>query len=48
MKMCQDIVHSNEEKTPNKKGNNINDEEKYIEKLKDFKCYPMKYFFKKY
>ena len=48
IKMCQDIIHSNEDKTQNKKNNNINDEEKYIEKLKDFKCYPMKYFFKKY
>ena len=49
IKMCQDLVCSNEEKIQNKKSGNINDgEDKCIEKLKQFKCYPMKYFFKTY
>ena len=48
IKMCQDIVKSSEDKIEKKKSNTINEEEKYIEKLKNFKCYPMKYFFKKY
>ena len=47
IKMCQDLLNNNDNKNQNKKiKNNIN--ENNIEKLKDFKCYPMKYFFKKY
>ena len=49
IKMCQDLVYSNEDKIQNKKSGNINNgEDKCIEKLKQFKCYPMKYFFKTY
>ena len=51
IKMCQDLVNHKEDIIQNKKQNNninINNDEKYIEKLKEFKCYPMKYFFKKY
>ena len=49
IKMCQDLVNNNNDNIQIKKSNsNINNEDKYIEKLKEFKCYPMKYFFKKY
>jgi SNF2 family DNA or RNA helicase len=49
IKMCQDLVCSNEDKIQNKKSGNINNgEDQCIEKLKQFKCYPMKYFFKTY
>ena len=48
IKMCQDLVNNKEDLIQNKKQNNNNNDEKYIEKLKEFKCYPMKYFFKKY
>ena len=44
IKMCQDLVGSKEK---DKKKNN-NEEDTTIDKLKKFKCYPMKYFFKKY
>ena len=48
IKMCQDLLNNNDDnKIQNKKNNNSNDNNN-IEKLKEFKCYPMKYFFKKY
>ena len=46
IKMCQDLINNaSEDKLHNKASNN---DDKYIEKLKAFKNYPMKYFFKKY
>ena len=45
IKMCQDFINNNEDKIQSKKNNG---DDKCIEKLKKFKCYPMKYFFKKY
>ena len=45
IKMCQDFINNNENKIQSKKNNG---DDKCIEKLKKFKCYPMKYFFKKY
>ena len=49
IKMCQDLVNNNDDSNQNKKTNcNNTNEDKYTEKLKGFKCYPMKYFFKKY
>ena len=47
IKMCQELINNNEDKSQNKKNNNDSND-KNIEKLKGFKCYPMKYFFKKY
>ena len=47
IKMCQDIVNNSNDNSLNKKNSNNNDDT-YLEKLKEFKCYPMKYFFKKY
>ena len=47
IKMCQDIVNNSNDTSLNKKSSNNNDDT-YLEKLKEFKCYPMKYFFKKY
>ena len=42
IKMCQDWINNNKKEEKLKEGNNFKDEEK------EFKCYPMKYLFKKY
>ena len=48
IKMCQDLINNSEDKLNIKKNNNNISDDKYFEILKAFKCYPMKYFFKKY
>ena len=46
IKMCQDLLNITDSKISTKKF--VDNDNDYIEKLKEFKCYPMKYFFKKY